>query len=104
MDQDLQDTFDKLDGLANRYTNEKDKENCVVLINGKRFRLRSNVVVFENKGKALVALRNLAWRYVRWHSNIAGSFDAAFDKWVEKRVIFVSPEEYYRFKRKMREG
>jgi len=95
--------YTKFDSFANAYYDDKDQNNCVVLINGRRFKLKSNVVVFESEKKALAALRNAAWRWFRWHNRIA-DFDEWFDKWIEERVVFVPPEDYYRFKRKMRNG
>jgi hypothetical protein len=96
--------FDAMDRLCVNYINEKDQDNCVMLVNGKRFKQRSNIVVFESQAKALNALRNAMHKHFRWRRDSYRNFMNAFEAWVEERVVFVSPEEYYRAKRKMRES
>ena len=92
----MSEDFNQLDKFASAYENENDEENCVVLINGKRFKYKTNVVVFESEARALKVLRNSAWRWFRWNQRVP-NFDEVFDKWVEERVSFVPAENYYPF-------
>lgn len=89
--------FKRFDNMVRDYINESDEENCVILVNGHRFRQRGNVVVFDNPRQALKILKNSMWRY----RTVA--LDKMLDKWIAERVTFVPPEYYYRFKRKLRE-
>lgn len=96
--------FEAMDGLVKVYHDEKDEKNCIMLINGKRFKLRSNVIIFETPTKAITALRNAMYKHFRWRRTSYSNFTKFFDKWVEERVVLVSPEDYYRAKRKIREN
>ena len=92
--------FTQFDSFASGYTDERDEQNCIMLINGKRFKQKRNVVVFESEAAALKVLRVAAWRWFRWNRRVA-NFDELFEKWVEDRVMCIPVEEYYRFKRKL---
>jgi hypothetical protein len=95
-----EESFNQFDKFAKAYVNEKDEYDCVMLINGKRFKYKSNVVVFESEAKALKVLRGSAWRWFRWNKRMP-NFENVFEEWVKERVSFVPAEDYYRFKRKL---
>lgn len=92
--------FDQFDSFAKGYTDERDEQNCVMLINGKRFKQKKNVVVFDSEAAALKVLRTSAWRWFRWNRRM-NNFDKMLEKWIEDRVSFIPVEDYYRFKRKL---
>lgn len=83
------------------FQDENDEENCVVLINGRRFKYKNNVVVFDNPKKALAAVRSAIDRYF-WSARTCRFTPRDVEDWIQRSVILVPPEDYYRAKRKMR--
>ena len=96
-------SFAALDKLSSFYINENEEKDCILLINGKRLRQKNNVVVFESPAQALATLKRLMGRHYMWVNYTNEKFMQIFTAWVDARVVLVSPEEYYRGKRKMRE-
>jgi len=90
---------DRIFRALSMFADERTKENCVVIVNGRRFKPKNNMGVFDNEKQAKAAVKRYIDRYVtipwgRYH---------IIDEWIEKYVVCISPEEYYRTKRKMRE-
>lgn len=91
---------EKLFRMAGNCQDEEEEENCVALINGRRFKYKSNTTVFDNPRKALNAIRSAIDRYF-WGSRTRFSREDLED-WIKRYVVLVPPEEYFKAKRKMR--
>jgi hypothetical protein len=105
-------------GAFEKCNDVKPKELYVVLVNGKRVRMRSGKMVWNGKGPAKTALRNhmhnLEWRN-KTINNLKmidlnnGNIDymatreaikEAEDEWIEKHVVFMPFADYMLIQRK----
>ena len=104
------DSFEQYDSVS--------KEQYVILINGKRVRMRSGKTVWNGKGPAKSALRNhithVLWRnkvdcnnYMitdqdggKDYGAVRDTIKVAEDEWIDKYVVFMPLAEYIDFQRK----
>ncbi|KKL65460.1 hypothetical protein LCGC14_2154770 [marine sediment metagenome] len=104
------DSFEQYDSVS--------KEQYVILINGKRVRMRSGKTVWNGKGPAKSALRNhithVLWRnkvdcnnYMitdqdggKDYGAVRDIIKVAEDEWIDKYVVFMPLAEYIDFQRK----
>lgn len=106
-----QDAFEKCDDI-------KPKELYVILVNGKRVKMRSGKMVWNSKGPAKSALRNhmygLMWKKkinyndfaiynkdgTKDYTLINNTIREAEDEWIDKHVVFMPFSEYMSVQRK----